>query len=33
VIDRTCDFEQTVDAYRFLENAAHVGKVAIDLNA
>jgi NADPH:quinone reductase-like Zn-dependent oxidoreductase len=33
VIDRTFSFEQTVDAYRFLESAAHFGKVAIDLDA
>ncbi|SOE95000.1 Zinc-binding dehydrogenase [Burkholderia sp. D7] len=33
VIDRTFGFEQTVDAYRFVESAAHFGKVAIDLDA
>jgi NADPH:quinone reductase-like Zn-dependent oxidoreductase len=33
VIDRTFGFEHTVDAYRFLESAAHFGKVAIDLDA
>jgi NADPH:quinone reductase-like Zn-dependent oxidoreductase len=33
VIDRTYGFERAVDAYRFLESAAHFGKVAIDLDA
>jgi NADPH:quinone reductase-like Zn-dependent oxidoreductase len=32
-IDRTYGFERAVDAYRFLESAAHFGKVAIDLDA
>ena len=32
-IDRTFGFEQIVDAYRFLESAAHFGKIAIDLDA
>ena len=33
VIDRIFDFEGAVESYRFLESAAHLGKVAIDLDA
>jgi NADPH:quinone reductase-like Zn-dependent oxidoreductase len=33
VIDRTFRFEGALDGYRFLERAAHFGKVVIDLDA
>jgi NADPH:quinone reductase-like Zn-dependent oxidoreductase len=33
VIDRTFAFDGALDAYRFLERAAHFGKVVIDLDA
>lgn len=32
VIGKTFSFEQTLDAYRYLESAAHVGKVVISLD-
>ena len=33
VIDRIFSFEAAVEGYRFLESAAHFGKVAIDLGS
>jgi NADPH:quinone reductase-like Zn-dependent oxidoreductase len=33
IIDRTFSFESAIDGYRFLERAAHFGKVVIDLDA